>query len=271
MLSRFEKLSNYTVLTVCAAVVLVPIVLLVVLALGPTYGGGIVEFSSLHFSNFVNAWTSGDLGVGLLNSVIYSLATVIATGLLAIPAGYAFGTMRMRGGQALFVILLLGIMVPVTGVIVPMYYDFLSWHLLSTYTGLIVANTALSVSFGVFWMRSYFRTVPVSILESARVDGATRWSALWRICVPMGKPAVIVMGLLVFMWTWNGYLLPLVLVSNSSMQPGALMLGNFQQRYGTEYSLMAAGAVIIALPIVVAYMVFQRRIIMGILSGAVKG
>lgn len=271
MLSRFERVANYTVLTLCACVVLVPVGLLVVLAMGPTYGGGIVEFSSWHFSNFVDAWTSGGLGSGLLNSAIYSVGTVVATALLAIPAGYAFGTMRMRGGQVLFVILLLGIMVPVTAVIVPMYYDFLSWHLLSTYTGLIAANTALSVSFGVFWMRSYFRTVPSSILESATVDGASRWGAMWRICVPMGRPAVTVMGLLVFMWTWNGYLLPLVLVSNSSLEPGALMLGNFQQRYGTEYSLMAAGAVILALPIVLVYIVFQRKFIAGILSGAVKG
>lgn len=164
MLSRFERVANYTVLTLCAGVVVVPVALLLVLAMGPTYGGGIVEFSSWHLGNFVNAWTSGGLGSGLLNSAVYSVGTVLATALLAIPAGYAFGTMRMWGGQVLFVVLLLGIMVPVTAVIVPMYYDFLSWHLLSTYTGLIAANTALSVSFGVFWMRSFFRTVPSSIL-----------------------------------------------------------------------------------------------------------
>ncbi len=271
MLSRFERMTNYAVLTVCAVTVLVPVVLLVFLAMGPTYGGGIVEFSSLHLGNFVRAWNDGDLGTGLLNSAIYSVCTVMATALLAIPAGYAFGTMRMRGGQVLFVVLLVGMMVPVTAVIVPMYYDFLSWHLLGNYGGLVAANTALSVSFGVFWMRSFFRTVPSPVLESATVDGATRWGTLWRVCVPMGRPAVTVMGLLVFMWTWNGYLLPLVLVPSSAMQPGALMLGNFQQRYGTEYSLMAAGAVILALPIVVGYVVFQRRLIAGILSGAVKG
>lgn len=271
MLSRLERVTNYIVLSFCAAVVLIPVVLLVAMAMGPTYGSGVVEFSSLHVSNFTAAWNAGDLGAGLLNSAIYSLGTVVATALIAIPAGYAFGTMPMRGGQALFTILLLGIMVPVTAVIVPMYYDFLSWHLVDTYPGLIVANTALSVSFGVFWMRSYFRSLPVPILESARIDGASRWSALWRVCVPMGRPAVTVMGLLVFMWTWNGYLLPLVLVSNSSMEPGALILGNFQQRYTTEYSLMAAGAVILALPIVAGYILFQRRLIAGILNGAVKG
>jgi raffinose/stachyose/melibiose transport system permease protein len=271
MLSRTEVTVNYIILSLFALVVLVPLVLLVFLALAPATSSEGLTFTSLHPSNFVSAWDTADLGRAMLNSLIYSVGTVIGTALLAVPAGYAFGTMRFPGRQVLFVILLVGVMVPLTAVIIPIYYNFLSWHLSDTYEGIIIAHVGLSISFGVFWMRSYFRSVPRSLLEAATLDGATSWSALWRIYVPMGRPAVVCFSLLVFMWTWNDYLLSLVLVISNSIEPAALALGDFQLRFTTEYSLMAAGAIIIALPILIIYLVMQRQLIAGIIHGAVKG
>ncbi|MHB1845191.1 MAG: carbohydrate ABC transporter permease [Deltaproteobacteria bacterium] len=270
MLSRVERVVNVVILGSFGLVVLVPIVLTLLLALGPTSGSGGINLHSLHFSNFITAWNSADLGRGLLNSLIYSGGTVIGTAALCVPAGYAFATMRMPGGQVAFTVLLLGIMVPLTAVVVPLYYDFLSWHLSSTYVGLVLAHVGLSVSFGVFWMRSYFRSIPKSLFEAATLDGASRWTTLWRVCVPMGRSALFCLSLLVFMWTWNDYLLSLILIINNALQPAALVLGNFQQRYVTDYSLMAAGAAITAVPIVAVYLIFQRELIQGIFTGAVK-
>lgn len=270
MLSRFERVVNGVILWSFALVVLVPIGLTVLLALGPTSGSGGIDLHSLHFSNFVAAWNSADLGRGLLNSLIYSGGTVIGTAILCVPAGYAFATMRMPGSQVVFSVLLVGIMVPLTAVVVPLYYDFLSWHLSSTYVGLVLAHVGLSVSFGVFWMRAFFRGIPKSLFEAATLDGASRFVTLVRVCLPMGRSAVFTLSLLVFMWTWNDYLLSLVLIINNALQPAALVLGNFQQRYVTDYSLMAAGAAIIAVPIVAVYLLFQRELIRGIFTGAVK-
>ena len=129
----------------------------------------------------------------------------------------------------------------------------------------------MSVAFGTFWMRAFFRSVPRSLIEAARLDAASSWTTLWRVVLPMGRPAVLTLMLLVFMWTWNEFLLALVMVTDEGLRTAPLGLTFFQGRNTTDVPLLAAGAVIVAAPVVVAYMFLQRHFIRGMLSGAVKG
>jgi raffinose/stachyose/melibiose transport system permease protein len=119
-------------------------------------------------------------------------------------------------------------------------------------------------------MRNFFRAVPQSIVEAARLDGASDFVTLWRILVPIGRPALLTMAMLVFMWTWNEFLLPLVMITSDSLRTAPLGLTFFQGQHTTEFSLLAAAAIIVALPVVLLYMFLQRHFIRGILAGALR-
>jgi raffinose/stachyose/melibiose transport system permease protein len=270
--SRGEQTIGYVVLGVFSLIALAPIAGILFTAL-QTPGGGASfgSFDGLHFGNFKTAWEEGNFGTYLRSSAIVSVSVVATSVLLSILSGYAFGLMRFRGSQALFYLFLLGLMVPIEAMIVPLYYDLRDLGLTDTYWGLILPQIGTSVAFGTFWMRAFFRGVPRSLVEAARIDGASSWFTLWRVLLPLAKPAVLTMTVLLFMWTWNEFLLALVMVSDEGLRTAPLGLSFFQGRNTSNLTLLAAGSVIVATPVVVLYVFLQRHFIRGMLAGAVKG
>jgi raffinose/stachyose/melibiose transport system permease protein len=272
VIDRREQALTYTLLGVFSLIALAPLAGIVLTALqGPGSAAGFGHPAGLHFGNFGTAWRDAHFSAYLRSSLIVAVSVVVASSLLSILAGYAFGLMRFRGEQALFYLFLLGLMVPLEAIVVPLYYDFRDLGLTDTYWGLILPQVGLSVAFGTFWMRAFFRSVPRSLVEAARLDGASSWSTLWRVILPFGRPAVLTMVVLVFMWTWNEFLLALVMVSQENLRTAPLGLAFFQGRNTTDFSLLAAGSVIVATPVVLLYVFLQRHFIRGMLSGAVKG
>jgi raffinose/stachyose/melibiose transport system permease protein len=272
MTSRTELAMGYVVLGVFSLIALLPIAGIVFTALQDPHGGASFgSFDGLHFGNFKDAWEQGHFGSYLKSSVIVAVAVVSVAGVFSIMSGYAFGLMRFRGQNALFYVFLLGLMVPMEAIIVPLYYDFRDLGLTNTYWGLILPQIATSVAFGTFWMRAFFRGVPRSLVEAARIDGASSWFTLWRVLLPLARPAVLTMTVLLFMWTWNEFLLALVMVSDDNLRTAPLGLSFFQGRNTSDLTLMSAGSVIVALPVVIVYVFLQRHFIRGMLAGAVKG
>jgi raffinose/stachyose/melibiose transport system permease protein len=272
MTSRSEQSATYAIFGIFSLFALAPIVGIVLTALqDPGAGHAFGSFGGLHFDNFKRAWEDANFGSYLRSSVIVTVAVVVAAGLLSILAGYAFGLMRFRGSEALFYVFLLGLMVPMEAMIVPLYYDFRDLGLTDTYWGLILPQAGLSISFGTYWMRAFFRGVPRSLVEAARIDGASSWFTLWRVLMPLARPAVLTMTVLLFMFTWNEFLLALVMVSDEGLRTAPLGLSFFVGRNQADLTLLAAGAVIVATPVVVLYVFLQRHFIRGMLSGAVKG
>jgi raffinose/stachyose/melibiose transport system permease protein len=272
MTSRGEQTLGYVVLGVFSLIALLPIAGIVFTALqDPNGGASFGSFDGLHFGNFKDAWEQGHFGSYLKSSVIVAVAVVVVAGAFSIMSGYAFGLMRFRGQNALFYVFLLGLMVPMEAIIVPLYYDFRDIGLTNTYWGLILPQIATSVAFGTFWMRAFFRGVPRSLVEAARIDGASSWFTLWRVLLPLARPAVLTMTVLLFMWTWNEFLLALVMVSDEGLRTAPLGLSFFQGRNESNLTLLAAGSVLVALPVVILYVFLQRHFIRGMLSGAVKG
>jgi raffinose/stachyose/melibiose transport system permease protein len=270
--SRRELSLTYGILVLFSLIALAPLVGLVFTALqqrgsGATFG----SFDGLHFGNFATAWKEGNFGSYLRSSVLVAVVVVTLSSVLSILSGYAFGLMRFRGSTALFYLFLLGLMVPTEAIIVPLYYDLRDAGLTDTYWALILPQMGTSVAFGTFWMRAYFRSVPRSLVDAARIDGASSWFTLWRVLLPLAKPAVLTMCLLLFMWTWNEFLLALVMVSDEGLRTAPLGLSFFQGRNTTDLTLLAAGSVIVATPVVLLYVFLQRHFIRGMLSGAVKG
>jgi raffinose/stachyose/melibiose transport system permease protein len=179
--------------------------------------------------------------------------------------------MRFRGQSVLFYLFMLGIMMPSEAIAVPLYFDLRSLGLIDTFWSVALPQVALSVAFGTFWMRAYFLSSSRDVVEAARLDGAGHWQTLWRILAPMGRPAIVTLTLLTFMWTWNEFLIPLVMVTSENLRTAPLGLAFFQGQYTSGVALLAAGAVIVALPVVILYLFLQRHFIQGIVEGSTRG
>jgi raffinose/stachyose/melibiose transport system permease protein len=270
--SRRELALTYTVLGVFSVIALAPVIGIVLTAVQDrSHLASFGSFDGIHLGNFKDAWEQGNFGTYLKSSVIVSSVVVSVSTVMSILSGYAFGLMRFPGSTALFYVFLLGLTIPTEAMIVPLYYDLRDAGLTDTYWALILPQIGMSVAFGTFWMRAYFMSVPRSLVEAARIDGASSWFTLWKVLFPLARPAVLTMIVLLFMWTWNEFLLALVMVTSEDLRTAPLGLSLFQGRNTSDLTLLATGSVIVALPVVVVYMFLQRHFIRGMLSGAVKG
>ena len=273
MTTRRERGVTYALLTLFAVLSLTPVIGILSTAFG-SQGSLDTGFSlprdGLHWGNFADAWSRGHFGTYLGNSVLVTTAVVAATTVLAVLAAYAFGVMRFPGSTPLFYLFVIGLTLPQEALVVPLYFDLRYAGLTDTYAALILPQTAQSLAFGVFWMRTYFRGSAREVIEAARIDGANSWTTLWRVLVPMGRPAISTMVVITFMWTWNEFLMALVMVSDEAHRTVPLGLAFFQGQHSSDTALLAAASVLIALPVVVVYVALQRRFIEGMLTGAVK-
>ncbi|GAA2016757.1 carbohydrate ABC transporter permease [Pseudokineococcus marinus] len=265
--SAAHRAVSYVVLVGFALLALGPVVTVVAEALSPERAA---DGAGLRPQNFADAWVQGRFGDYMATSALVAVVVVVAATLLSIMSGYAFGTMEFRGREVLFYLFLLGIMVPTEVVVVPLFFDLRTLGLTDTVWGIALPQVAQSVAFGTYWMRAYFRTTNRSLIEAARLDGAGPHRVLWSVLVPIGRPAITTLVLLVFMWTWNEFLIPLVMAPAGQLRTAPLGLALFQGQYTQGTSLLAAGAVLVALPVVVVYLVLQRHFIRGMLEGAVR-
>lgn len=273
MTTRLERTVTYAILAFFAIVSLTPVIGILSTAFGPQSSlstGFSLPKGGLHWSNFADAWNRGHFSTYIGNSALVTVSVVAITTVLAILAAYAFGVMSFPGSTVLFYLFVIGLTLPQEALIVPLYFDLRYVGLTDTYWALILPQTAQSLAFGVFWLRTYFRSSARAVIEAARLDGANSWTTLWRVLVPMGRPAISTMVVIIFMWTWNEFLMALVMVSDEGHRTVPLGLAFFQGQHSSDTALLAAGSVLIALPVVVVYVALQRRFIEGMLGGAVK-
>ncbi|OIV35341.1 sugar ABC transporter permease [Mangrovactinospora gilvigrisea] len=272
--SRTDRTMTYFVLAVFSVFSLVPLLGVLSSAFGKSgqgAGGGVAWPSDgLHWSNFAKAWTQGHFSTYLGNSAVVAVTVVVVAAVLATMAAYAFGVMRFPGSTALFYLFVLGLTLPAESFVIPLYFDLRALNLTDSLWGMILPQTAQSLAFGVFWMRTYFRNSVGSVIEAARIDGVRSWGILWRVLVPMGRPAITTMLVVTFMWTWNEFLLALVMISDDAHRTVPLGLAFFQGAHSSDNALLSAACVLIALPVVIVYVILQRSFIAGMLSGAVK-
>lgn len=272
MTSRVERIATYGILMLFTVIALTPVLGILSTAFGSqdALGTGFTLPDGLHWGNFTDAWDRGHFGTYLANSVLVAVVVVTVATILSILAAYAFGVMRFPGSTVLFYLFVVGLTLPQEALVVPLYFDLRYFGLTDTYWALILPQTAQSLAFGVFWMRTYFRTSARSVIDAARVDGAGSWTTLWRVLVPMGTPAITTMIVITFMWTWNEFLMALVMISEEGLRTVPLGLAFFQGQQSSDTTLLAAASVLIALPVVIVYVTLQRRFIEGMLTGAVK-
>jgi len=270
MTAQLERSVNYLILVLFSIVALWPVVTILTGAFGPAGPDAGAGIAGLHPENFATAWAEGHFTQYMTNSVLVSSIVVVLGVTCSVLAGYAFGTMTFRGSGVLFYLFLLGIMVPAEAIVVPLFFDLRQLGLVDTIWAVAMPQVAQSIAFGTYWMRTYFRSSNRSISEAARLDGAGNRQILWLVQLPIARPAIVTLVVLVFMWTWNEFLIPLVMSPSGQMRTAPLGLAFFQGQYSTNTALMGAAAVLVALPVVIVYLFLQRHFIRGMVDGAVK-
>jgi raffinose/stachyose/melibiose transport system permease protein len=273
IIARRNMVLGGALLVLLMAVTLLPFASMFTTALhqSGTYPNGLDWPSHPHWGNFVEAFQVANMGAIFKSSVLIVIAVVPVSVVIATMAGFALGQLRIRGGQLVFLLFLLGLTLPFEGVIVPIYYEIRNMGLLDTRWAIILPLIGLYMPFAVFWMRAHFLTMPQEFSEAARVDGATTWQLFWRVHVPLARPAVSSLGILMTVWTWNQFLLPIVLVDDPAKRTMAGALGAFQGQWGTDIPLLSAGSLLILTPTIIVFVVFQRHFVSALLQGSLKG
>jgi raffinose/stachyose/melibiose transport system permease protein len=219
---------------------------------------------------FRQAWNEGHFGSYFMNSVYVAVPVVLAVLAGSLMTAYAFATMRFRGRGLLFAVLIAGLTIPLEIIVTPLYYEMLHLGLLDTLWALILPQIAINLPFGVLLLRAFIGDLPRDLLDAGRMDGCGHFRLLTRVVLPLCRPALLSLLVFTFMWTWNQFLLPLIMVQSDSARTLPIGLSYFQGRYSSDLPLMMAGVTITFLPIMVVYLFFQRQIIRGITTGAGK-
>jgi len=212
------------------------------------------------------------IGRAFVNSLVVSIGTVILVVTTAAMAAYPLARMRFPGRDLVFIILVGSLMIPNAVVLVPQYVltQQLGW--LSTYQGMIVPEAATTFAFGVFLLRQFFVTMPGDLEDAARIDGANAWQVFWRIVLPLSQPVLAALAIFAFRSAWNDFLWPLIAVNRPEMFPLPVALALLRSAYAAEsYGPIMAGAILSAIPLLIVFIVANRRIVEGVRLSGLKG
>jgi ABC-type glycerol-3-phosphate transport system permease component len=204
------------------------------------------------------------------NTVFYSAASVIATVVSSTFVAYGFARLEFRGKNLLFGITLATLLLPGIVTLIPSYVLFRTLGWVGTYAPLILP-LCFGSAFNIFLLRQFMLTIPHDLTDAARVDGASDYTILWRIMVPLIKPAILVVAIFQFLASWNDFQGPLIYLSDVSQFPLVLGLNSFRTRFGVEWHLMMAATMLTTLPIIVLFFVAQRYFIEGVTLTGMKG
>jgi ABC-type glycerol-3-phosphate transport system permease component len=227
-------------------------------------------FTSFSFTNYSQAWTFGDFSGYLLNSVLLAVPSTIVVVASATMAGYAFARIQFPWRDALFYLVIIGLLIPFFAYMIPLFFELQAIALLNTLVGVDLVLCATCIALGTFFMRAFFSDLPVEIEQAARVDGCTEWQVFYRVMFPFVRTGAFGIGLFVFVQNWNNFLVPLLLLPNGSFRPVTTGLYSWIGRT-SDYGAVAAGTVIAIVPVVIVFLLTQRQFIRSFVSGAVKG
>jgi multiple sugar transport system permease protein len=223
---------------------------------------------SLHWRNYVEAWRATNFPRQFVNSLVMALAVTAGQIVTSLMAGYAFARMKFFGRNALFPLLLSTIIIPFQILVIPVFIILVKLSWINTYWALIVPS--LANAFGIFLFTQFFKTIPYELEEAAYIDGASRWTVLWRVLVPLSKPAIATLFLFTFIAEWNDLFKPLVFTSTRSMRTVQLGLTVFQEQFKVDYALLMAAVVFVTLPSVLLFFLGQKQFIKGIATTGLK-
>ncbi|MET8280674.1 carbohydrate ABC transporter permease [Micromonospora sp. NPDC005174] len=226
---------------------------------------------SLRIENITTAWTSVGMGRYAANSILVVGCAVFLLLLFGSMAGFALSQLRFRGSTALFIGCLAALFVPFQVIMVPLARVMADSGLVDTYPGLILAYVAQFLPFTVFLMTSYYRTIPVEIVDAARIDGNSVYGVYRRIMLPLGAPALLSVGILNTLFCWNDVLISLLLMPSAEHRTLMVGVTSLRGQYSEDIPTFASGVLIAAIPVLAVYLFLQRQIADGVAAGSTKG
>ena len=225
---------------------------------------------SLTFSAYHYVWSSLHIWLNFLNSVLITGVSVVIMIALSTLAGYAFARIIFAGRGIVFTLVISGLFLPSVAILIPVYIELQQMHLLNR-VGLILVYAATGLPFSVFLMRSFFEAVPYEVSEAAKVDGANELKIFARIMLPLAAPGVATVAIFEILTVWNELLLANALISGSNAQPLQPAVNSLLGQYSTNWPALTAAMTLSAVPMVVAYLIFQKWFVAGLTAGAIKG
>lgn len=264
--------ATYVVFAILAIVVIYPLLWMIMSSVKDRYAifqdpMGIPKAPNL--DNYARALGEGDFGLNLINSATVTIPSVALLVLISALAAFAFARLRFRGSKVLFYLLLIGVMVPPQAIVIPVFQVVLHMGLLNSFLGLILVYLSWS-PVAILILTTFFRGIPGEIFEAAQIDGSGTLRTFWQIGIPLAKPAIATVAIFYFVWIFNDFLYPLVLLQDPSLATIPLGLMQFQGLYRVDWGTQnAALTMAIAVP-VIFYMFFQDKFVRGLTAGALK-
>lgn len=213
----------------------------------------------------------GNIPTQFRNSLIVAIGTTVLTGLVALMAGYALARYKLRLRSLLMIVILAMQLLPQTVLVVPLFKVYRSAHLLNTYQGLILSHLALTVGLCTYMLRSFLLDIPVELEEAALVDGATRLRAVRSIVLPLAWPGLAASSVYAFITSWNELMFSATYMQTPTKETLPVALQQFFSSYYTDWGGVMAASVVFTVPVVVFFLVVQKRLMVGLVSGAMKG
>jgi multiple sugar transport system permease protein len=224
-----------------------------------------------HFENFAKVFTEAKMLPALGNTIMYATLATVFMLVSSIGPAYAFSRLQWRGRNKVFVLVLVTMMLPPQVTVVPMYILWTRWGLTGTLWPLILPNL-LADAFSIFLLRQFLLTIPKEYSDAAKVDGCNEFAVLWRVVLPMARPAIAATGMFMFFFAWNDYFGPLLYASeNPDNWPLSLALASFRSQYQVEWNVTMAATLLVMLPVMVVFFLAQRAFVEGVTLTGVKG
>ncbi|REK85607.1 carbohydrate ABC transporter permease [Streptomyces inhibens] len=218
--------------------------------------------------NLTSLQESAQFGRVVLNSLLIAVVYTVCAGAVCTLAGYAFAKYRFRGREGMFGLLMLGLVIPAQVTLVPLFKMMADLQWLNTYQAVIMPNLALP--FGIFLMRQSMAALPDELLDSGRMDGCGELRLFWKVVLPPMKPALAALAIFLFLYQWNDFVWPLIILRDGASFTIPVALASLQGLDDTDYGAILAGTSIAALPMAIVFLALQRHFVSGLLAGAVK-
>mgnify|MGYP005993275419 CR=1 FL=1 len=273
--SRQWQISYQILLPIVLIIWLLPLIAVAIFSIKPdadfvngNYWGVPSSFEA--FTNYGKVFFESDMPRYLLNSVLITIPTVIGCIILSSMTGFALGVYRFKGNLLIFFMFIAGNFVPFQILMVPVRDLTLAMNLYDTKLGLILFHVAFQTGFCTLFMRNFIRALPFPLIEAARVEGVAEWRIFVFVVLPLMKPALAALSVLIFTFIWNDYFWAIVLTQGPDSQPVTAGITSFNSQFRAAYHLMSAGSIVAALPPVAMFFLMQKHFIAGLTLGAVK-
>ncbi|GLB25978.1 L-arabinose transport system permease protein AraQ [Lacrimispora xylanolytica] len=273
---RYASVALIILFSILALLIILPIWVMFVASFKPgsdllQYGLNLdINVSRMNLDNYILLFTGQhEYWKWFFNSICLTIITVLSTLIISAFVGYGFAAYEFKGKKFLFLLVLLILSIPLEVVMLPLYKQMSAWKMMDSFTAVVLPFVAHAST--IFFFRQYLVSIPQSLLEAGRIDGATEYGIFFRLIIPLMKPAFSAMAILNGMNAWNNYLWPLLVIRSSEKYPLTLGLNTLINPYGDNYSLLVVGSVFSVIPIFILFVAFQKYFIEGMMAGAVKG